>query len=375
LKRSKLIFLVILIAAISLSFIAFYAGHFLFAKKSETKQKAAEQQKQSPVSYKRITTMIDGRKQDINILEVDVSSGEAVIKPVLSFDSVYGFETLSSMALRKKAHAAVNAGFFYEYGRPAGMVCVDGKLITHSTTMFPAFIVKDEKAYLSQVRTELWISSGNKKMRIDYINTPQNSEKAVVYTTEFGKTNRVKGKNKTIFIQNDKIIKIAESEGSSNIPENGMLITIMGKKLLEPGNIPFIEGEEVKFSYEPYLGKEAQAYECGSWLVKNNKVVIGDRDPWVGTLENRDPRTAIGIKPDGKVLLVTVDGRQPGFSLGMTGKELGDLMVSFGAKDAAMLDGGASTTMIVKGKIMNRPSYKGKERPLGGGLIVQLKDN
>jgi len=40
-------------------------------------------------------------------------------------------------------------------------------------------------------------------------------------------------------------------------------------------------------------------------------VVAVDRDDWVGLLTNRDPRTAIGVKHDGKVVLVTVDGRQP----------------------------------------------------------------
>jgi len=55
---------------------------------------------------------------------------------------------------------------------------------------------------------------------------------------------------------------------------------------------------------------------------KDGQVVAVDRDDWVGLLTNRDPRTAIGVKHDGKVVLVTVDGRQPGYSVGLSSRSL-----------------------------------------------------
>ena len=70
------------------------------------------------------------------------------------------------------------------------------------------------------------------------------------------------------------------------------------------------------------------------------------------------------------VILMTIDGRQPGYSIGMTGKELGNFILSYGINNAAMLDGGASTEMIVKGKIVNKPSGEGRERPVGGGIVL-----
>jgi exopolysaccharide biosynthesis protein len=72
-------------------------------------------------------------------------------------------------------------------------------------------------------------------------------------------------------------------------------------------------------------------------------------------------------------VLLTADGRQPGYSAGLTGRELGELLLELGISNAAMLDGGASTEMIVDGKIVNRPSFKGQERPLGGALIVRYR--
>ena len=139
--------------------------------------------------------------------------------------------------------------------------------------------------------------------------------------------------------------------------------------------IPFTIGEKVRFEYKPYLGTDGQAYECGSWIVRDGEIVIGDKDPWVGVLTNRDPRTAIGIKESGEVVLITVDGRQPGYSYGFTAQELGEFLVEYGVKDAAMLDGGASTEMIIKGKLVNKPSFRASERPLAGGIIIEIKQN
>ena len=103
---------------------------------------------------------------------------------------------------------------------------------------------------------------------------------------------------------------------------------------------------------------------------KRRRTVVKEKDAWVGVLTNRDPRTAVGIKWDGTVILFAVDGRQPGYSAGFTGKELAEYLADYGVKDAAMLDGGASTEMLLEGKLVSRPSYQGEERQVGGGILV-----
>jgi hypothetical protein len=84
----------------------------------------------------------------------------------------------------------------------------------------------------------------------------------------------------------------------------------------------------------------------------------------------RNARTLAGVRPDGKLLLVTVDGRRPGWSVGMTLTEAARLMRSLGATDALNLDGGGSSTMIVRGEVVNRPSDRVGERPVSNGLFV-----
>jgi exopolysaccharide biosynthesis protein len=70
----------------------------------------------------------------------------------------------------------------------------------------------------------------------------------------------------------------------------------------------------------------------------------------------RHPRTAAGVRADGTLIFVTVDGRQPETSVGMSIPELTDLMLELGCVSAVNLDGGGSTTMVVRGKIVNQPS-------------------
>ncbi len=83
----------------------------------------------------------------------------------------------------------------------------------------------------------------------------------------------------------------------------------------------------------------------------------------------RHPRTAIALDRSGDVLiLVTVDGRSS-VARGMTGAETVELLVSLGAHDGVMLDGGGSTTMWIANRgIVNRPS--GSPRSVGNQLAV-----
>ncbi len=68
------------------------------------------------------------------------------------------------------------------------------------------------------------------------------------------------------------------------------------------------------------------------------------------------PRTAIGQKKDGTVVFVVVDGRQPGYSMGVDMKQLQDIMIEEGCYNAANLDGGSSTVLSYHDEIINQPS-------------------
>ncbi len=90
----------------------------------------------------------------------------------------------------------------------------------------------------------------------------------------------------------------------------------------------------------------------------------------------RHPRTAIGTADRGKMLvMVVVDGRQPLTSVGMTLDELSGLMKSVGCDDAINLDGGGSSTLVMRNpetgqqQVMNQPS-DGQARPVANVVGV-----
>ncbi|WP_396201588.1 phosphodiester glycosidase family protein [Gemmatimonas sp.] len=92
-----------------------------------------------------------------------------------------------------------------------------------------------------------------------------------------------------------------------------------------------------------------------------------------------NPRTAAGIATVGtsqRLLLAVIDGRQPGYSVGMTLRQTAELLQSLGAQRAINLDGGGSSAMIVRDnatgalRVRNKPSDPTGERQVGNALAV-----
>jgi hypothetical protein len=87
--------------------------------------------------------------------------------------------------------------------------------------------------------------------------------------------------------------------------------------------------------------------------------------------EQRHPRTAIGWSADrARLFFVVVDGRQSPYSDGMSLRELSWLFRRIGASDALNLDGGGSTALVIRGRLINRPSDQQGERPVGNALVL-----
>lgn len=93
-------------------------------------------------------------------------------------------------------------------------------------------------------------------------------------------------------------------------------------------------------------------WETGPFLVLNGEpLVVPDTSVYGG---GKNPRTAIGQRADGAVLLLVVDGRQAN-SIGATFEELAYIMLEHGAVNASAMDGGTSTQMYYQGEVINSP--------------------
>lgn len=96
----------------------------------------------------------------------------------------------------------------------------------------------------------------------------------------------------------------------------------------------------------------------------NKQITHGDGGWGIG------PRTAIGQKANGHILLLVIDGRQPQYSLGATMVDVQNILYDNGAVIAANLDGGSSTTMYYRGKVINRPCDLLGERSIPTAFVV-----
>ena len=113
----------------------------------------------------------------------------------------------------------------------------------------------------------------------------------------------------------------------------------------------------------------------GPALVENGSVIDDvEIDTNVGnhSIQGEQPRTLVGVKADGTLVFVVVDGRSTGYSKGMTMTEAAELMVSLGCETAYNLDGGGSSTMYFNGGVVNYPGGTGNER--GTSDILYIED-
>ena len=118
-------------------------------------------------------------------------------------------------------------------------------------------------------------------------------------------------------------------------------------------------------------GRAGHAVAGAGLLLLNGRTI----DDWAeerisaGFDTTRHPRTMIG--DDGTAIwLVTIDGRQPALSLGMSFTELQGLARRLGLRSALNLDGGGSTTMVVRGTVVNHPSDPTGPRPVSDAIVV-----
>ncbi|HHW42457.1 phosphodiester glycosidase family protein [Desulfofundulus thermobenzoicus] len=111
----------------------------------------------------------------------------------------------------------------------------------------------------------------------------------------------------------------------------------------------------------------AEGVTFGPPLIVNGRKTITKGDGGWGVA----PRTAIGQRKDGTILLLVLDGRQPGYSIGATLLDVQNILYEQGAYVAANLDGGSSTTMFYNGRVVNKPCDMLGERMVPTAFIVQ----
>jgi len=355
------------------------------------------------VEYAEVTRTIDNQPVRMNLLRLDLT--KVRLDVVHAGDGIIGTETVSSIATRKGALAAINAGFFRldtsaYAGDPAGIFQVDGKLLSEANNDRVALLIDNsaktcERCEVYWTRTDVTIAhlktfgelwSEARRSNIYGIDREMKPDEVVLYTPEFGSvTPRPETPITEVVIDAGKhITAVSETNGGTPIPKGGYVLAASGAKRVELSTTA-IKGKEGLVIVGSYSENSETPATTGKMaftsvedivggvpqLVKNGKAdVTWEREKTTKSfVETHHPRTAVAKLKDGKFLMITVDGRSEA-SGGISLYDLAAYLIELGATDAMNLDGGGSTTMFLNGKVVNHPSDKEGERKVSDALIV-----
>ncbi len=186
------------------------------------------------------------------------------------------------------------------------------------------------------------------------------------------------GKYKSSFV-----VTAVNQRGNSVIPPDGVVLSIephLGRDWED--KIRKATAGTLEIALTPRKWQSVQQGIGGNLrLVRNGKVepeLIAFEKSRGGTAyrhrngASRHPRSALGFN-DEKLFLIAVDGRQPGYSMGMTLYDMGKFFSELGIKHAINFDGGSSSTLWALGRVANSPAH-GYERRIFNVAMIRTRD-
>ncbi len=310
--------------------------------------------------------------QWVAVVRVDLRRFD--VRPVLARGRVLGRERPSEMARRLGALAAVNGGFFAPDGDPLGGLVADGEWVSEPVPgrsclgMSEGFALVDALDWRGEVEGPLH------RVRLSGINRLRRPHEVVLYTPRYASSTRTEVPGWEVVVVGGVVREVA-ARADSPIPPDGFVLSGSGEAVAALQQ--FRVGDPVRISLTLQPASQDPRWQqvrhvlCGGPRLVASGVAGPAHEGFPEAFRNRrHPRTAVGVGRDGTLLLVVVDGRWPEHGLGMTLAELAGELQALGAVDALNLDGGGSTTLVVGGALVNRPSDEGGERPVSDALAV-----
>lgn len=320
---------------------------------------------------------------EIRVLRVERGGPFVGLDMALGQGQLRGVEPLRGMAAREtrpgdEVVAGVNADFFLMAGNPfaglvSGLAVRRGQLVMTGRGR-PAFALQaDGTPRVGPFATTGTLATPRGEWPLGGLNQPPVKDALTLYTAPYG---------------------WPQSEGTAIVKLTGLPLRVNGTwtgqvtGVVPPGGQHEAGPDEVLLRGDGALAEAVAQLQPGdavqltlrtpglpdaAWAVGGSAVLMqGGRIVYAPKAsEPRHPRTAVGSNAR-ELIFVTVDGRQTGWSVGMTLPELAVLMQRLGCRDALNLDGGGSTTAWVRGEDRNRPS-DGGERKIANAVLIRSR--
>ena len=310
--------------------------------------------------------------------------GTTTLEPLLSNDALQERETLTALESRKSdtaTYAGVNGDFFnLRSGLPSGGLVQEGQVLaTPTADRSMAGVTADGTLDVRRISLgSSWTGSGAAHSML--LNRVPVSAGAVLYTPAWGpSTPTIAGSVAVVLFPfpvatpgidlQATVQSVVAGAATVAIPPGGAVLVARGESVAQlEAEAPLGGGVKVRLDLSPSWPGLISAVGGGPLIVRDGAPIFRANEAFVTSqIAPRDPRTAVGQLRDGRIVLVTVDGRQDGWSVGVTNFELAQALVRLGAVTAMAFDSGGSTTMAFDGALLNRPS-DGAERPVSTAL-------
>jgi flagellar hook assembly protein FlgD len=308
------------------------------------------------------------------------------LAPALSNDALRGTEKLTQLESRISGGAttvAIAGDYFNrKTGAPNGILMQNGVLESPPTSGRSSLAIGADgtltSARVSSAGT--WQGSGQRRPLL--LNTPAGKGKFTLYTPSYGgATPSESGVAEAVIgslppaqpgvTLEGAVIQVATA-GPTAIPQGGAVVVARGaqSKAQLTAEAPVGQQVEARLSLSPDWSGFPSAIGGGPLLVKNGKPIFHANESFDPRgLNNRQPRGAIGQLPDGRILLVAVEGTNPAYSIGMSSYELAVELSRLGATTAFGLYSGPAAGIAFDGALLTRPP-NGVEAKLSDALVL-----
>ena len=307
-----------------------------------------------------------------NILAV---SPDAVdIRPYRALSAGIGAESLVSLARRHKALAAINGGFFEMAGtfrgESVGALKIDGEWISEPEQgrAVIGFRTVDGKieAYIDRIALwqELVLPSGD-TLPIDGMNRSRGGNELVIYRPHFHAVTLTMPGGLEVVVRNGEVTGIGDREGSSRIPSDGYVLSASGERRTDLlAHIAQGDVVRIRETVIPERVGDSNLWASFAHIIGGGPLLLQDGIAPPTQAYDREgfdqafhsfwhPRTGIGKKEDGTLLLVTITAAEAGVRRGVMLSRFAELFLEWGATDALNLDGGNSSMLIIRDEVVS----------------------
>ncbi|HIE29064.1 TPA: phosphodiester glycosidase family protein [Candidatus Poribacteria bacterium] len=284
----------------------------------------------------------------------------------------------------KNILVAINASFGILGGTYEGVIdnlhIQNGMLISPPNHHACFGVTKTGEFLMGNLKMNISINIAGKEIRVSGLNRERDRNSSLMlYTPRFGRSTKTNGGCEVVLsgvsipltpgYKSRFTVNEVRNSGDTPIPRDSFVLSApkgsgVAKFL---ANLNLGDTGKLSVSLSPQNWNEVVEGIGGNcWLVKHGKIYKTANKGRRATKD--DPRTALGYN-DKKLFLMVVDGRQSGYSNGMSYRDVASAMIKLGATEAINLDGGGSSTFVVNGKLINRPSG-GKERHVLNAVFI-----